>query len=187
MAADSPILTVTTTVEENKKEERVQVVEDDSPQAILRRLEGYCKNIPTKEEIYAHWAILKEISLKATEGWALEAESRLLLRTHIEDMRVMKELQTSSIKQTENLVTAQDRLATILDNISNNLENGFKLGTSVVKLFGKIVLVFLASLIILSLVIVWIARIDLSYEEGKGSIRRSERAEWRTVDPPPAP
>lgn len=177
MASDTSTTTVVTTKEETTT---------DDVMSILKRIEGYVKGIPPKEEIYAHWAILKEVGLKSTEGWALEAESRLLLRNHIEDMRVMKELQTTSIRQTENLVAAQDRLATILDNISNNLENGFTLGASVIKLFGKITVVFLASLIILSLVIVWIARIDASYGDGKGSIT-PRRSEWRTVDPVPTP
>lgn len=142
--------------------------------AILHRIEHYCKNLPPREDFQAHWLILKEIHLKSAEGLELETESKLLLRDHIKDMKGLKELQAMSISQTKNLVEAQDRLATILDNISANLENGFKLGGNVVKLFGRIVLVFLASLIILSLVIVWIARIDITYSNGKGSLMRHE-------------
>lgn len=68
---------------------------------------------------------------------------------------------------TEKLVSSQNILAETLKNINDNLQNGFKLGADVVKLFGKIVLIFLFSLVVLSVVIVWIAKIDVSNSMGK--------------------
>lgn len=156
--------------------------------ALLRRVDAKVSSIPTAEEIRAHWAHQKELYAKSQEGWKLEEESRMLLRAHIEDMGGLKKMQASLSEQNAKLASTQERLATILENINDNLKNGFDLGASVVKLFGKIVLIFLASLIVLALVIVWIARIDITHEKGKTQIRqRNYEAPEIDFSGPPAP
>lgn len=85
----------------------------------------------------------------------------------LEKINRLSQSQVDLNEVTEKMVSSQNVLAETLKNINDNLQNGFKLGTDVVKLFGKIVLIFLFSLIVLSIVIVWIAKIDVSNSVGK--------------------
>lgn len=143
---------------------------EDEIMRLLNRIDSRISELPSADAIREHWAYQKELYLRSQEGWKLEEDSRNLLRAHIEDMSGLRKMQVVLAEQNGKLAATQDRLATILENINDNLKNGFELGASVVKLFGKIVFIFLASLVVLALVIVWIARIDISHEKGKTSI-----------------
>jgi hypothetical protein len=85
---------------------------------------------------------------------------------HFETLSSLTQSQQSAIIQTEKLSEVQTRLASGVEALSESLDNGFKMGEHVVQLFGRVVFVFLAVVVILALVIIWIARLDVSYKDG---------------------
>lgn len=152
---------------------------------LLRGIDKKVSALPSPEKIQAQWDKQNELYEKSIIGFKLEEESRQLLKIHIGDMADLRRVQKESNEKTEKLATAQDRLAETLEHINDNLKNGFALGTSVVKLFGKTTVVFLLAIVVLALVIVWVARLNIVHEDGKGhktSITTSEAPAAPSVD-----
>lgn len=175
---DTSSITTTTIATVEKK---VQVVEEqqqnpiisalDRLAVVINRIDGKVSAVPTQEQLQQQWQIQLDLQRQLRERWQMEEDSRGLLRAHIQDMAEMRKQQAVSNEKTEKLSVAQDRLADALENINDSLKSGFELGSNVVKLFGKITLVFLAVVFALSLVIVWIAKMDISKDGGKFNIR----------------
>lgn len=170
--------------EDGSKKEIKHIINQEAIE-MLRRIEARVSELPDAQEIKVHIKRQEELYHKSSEGWKLEEDSRNLLKAHIEDMNGLRKMHTALMEQTSKLSSTQDKLVIVLENINDNLKNGFELGTGVVKLFGKIVIIFLASLIVLSLVIVWVAKIDITHESGKTKITHqstNEPAEAPKVD-----
>lgn len=154
--------------------------------ALLENIHEGIKRSPTIEMVREQWSKQDAFQKEVLANSKLDEESRQLMKIHIGDMADLRRIQKDSNEKTEQLSNAQDRLADALEHINQSLTNGFVLGNAVVRLFGKITFVFLAAVVVLSLVIIWIAKLDASHEDGKGnktSIGR--RAEVQELPLPP--
>lgn len=157
---------------------------------LLQRMDARISQLPSLERIEKQWAKQDELHERSHVNFKLEEESRALLKIHIGDMADLRKIQKESNEKTEKLSEAQSRLAESLEHINDSLKNGFDLGNSVVKLFGKITFVFLAAVVVLSLVIIWIARLDISRDDGHGgklSIHSGREASEDSAPTPSAP
>lgn len=151
---------------------------------LLQRMDARISQLPSLGRIEKQWAEQAHVNFK------LEEESRALLKIHIGDMADLRKIQKESNEKTEKLSEAQSRLAESLEHINDSLKNGFDLANSVVKLFGKITFVFFAAVVVLSLVIIWIARLDISRDDGHGgklSIHSGREASEDSAPTPSAP
>lgn len=187
MASDTPlkpegIVTATTTT--TAVETMIQTTEEQSlPQSsfvnhafekirmAIDRIDTKIEAMPAASEVRAQWQTQLDLQKQLQERWALEEKSRDLINAHIGEMAQMRLRQLASDEKTEKLSIAQDRLADALEGMNDSLKSGFEMGSNVVKLFGRITLVFLVVVLALGLVIVWIAKMDISRDGGKFNIR----------------
>ena len=101
----------------------------------------------------------------------------------IDDILQLKDVQNQT-------AIATAKLANSMENISSNLDRGFRLGEKIVALFGKIVFVFLATVAALCLVVIYIAKMDISYDTLKiqaGNTAQSSAKPPEVSFGPPAP